>query len=835
MSSTILTNWTVYYSSDTGASGGYKQIRWTGAGSPETTTNTVNELYSALMDLFSISSQNDAHDTIPMVAVTPTVYQIGASDAGDLEPWFIDPVSIQHLTGGSIQTVDWTRVEGADANSGNSGIVKVPYTLGTQFISSDIGRTVTHASGDSGTLLYFASNEAWIRPTNSTNTHNWDTGSGVFSATGGTGSVTQNGAPATGERLWSNVYTIGTIENNTRMYVYQNNSQLTSFWDDGHLDRLILVNDGFDAGLIDDGILEIYARQYTKLYDHYTLDVSAGGRNPVPLSTTPDSNNNNTSTTGYRQMIGTGGSGTFNVGNGIYVGSTWATATAKGILTAVSGYTLTYYLVGDLTDFTSGTVKEYVLATGLDGDATCTAATPSAAGIATGNPATITATFGGITRDLNNGNGSRHYSTEIDCQQVALATVYERLKYTTERRETGDIDAGAQSRIGNAYQAVGDLYIPYDTGSIDNPFNENEEVTTTDGFSAIITSKHDRGTNEGFIVVRNARGTTPSDNEQLTGTTSGHTALVDTNSGADPVTTITQTKTAPFGTFAGGKFFGARGVFLTDVPGADANNYVLIDSEGVSQSPAASVPVTVNGVVSGDKVSVFRANDTAGTINRTYLTSHATANTAGLSTFQVDAGTPIPNDTPTSGRIRIRNAAGTIEHHIRYTSWSGTTFTLRTEVTGTITAIEDVTGRIFYDENANLSTVKPGDLVRNTSDGTPGSWAQIILVENTGGDNYRITHTPLTGGTDNEWDVGDVYSIHTLPADYDGTYTAYVPYIDAEAESTSISTSVTYVTDRNISTQVRRKGIIPFTVNTISLTSSGYTATAVRTTDSIVT
>ncbi len=731
MSSVILTNWTVYYSSDVGASGGYKQVRWTGAGTPETSTNTVNELYSALMDLFSISTQNEANDTTPMKAITPTVYQTGAFDAGDLEPWFIDDESLKHLTGGSIQTVNWTRVQDS-----NAGIVKVPYTVGAgaQFVASDIGRAVVHASGDTGTLLWYdtTNSEAWIRPTDDTSTHNWDTGSGTFSATGGTGNVTQSATAETGERLWSNLYTIGTIESSSQIYVAQNFTVFTPWWSTGHIDRLFLVNDGFSTGLIDYGYLTVFAREWGYLFDHYEVDASAGGRNPIPLATSADINN----------------------------------TTAAGTIGALSG---------------------------------------------------IVFSFGAASYDLGNGNGSQPYDVAIDCGGNSLDNFYEYTKYVTRRSYTTTLN-GHQ---GQQYITTGSLRINFDTQT--GNFTQGLTVSTSTGTGVIVAS-HDNGTT-GTLIVRDVRGTF-SDNQSLTDTSTG-AALVN----GTPVSTLVS-KTAPFGTFAGGLFFGARGVYIYNMAGADANDYTLIDSDGDTQAPPATVAITVNGVESGDKISVFRATDTNGTIDRTYMTSHNTNNTFNSSTFEVNA---IPTDTPSSGRLRIRNSAGTIEHHIRYTSRTSTVFTLRTAVTGTITAIDDVTGRTFYDTNANLSTVQPGDLIRNTSDGSPGSWAQIITITNTGGDDYTVTHTPLQSGTDNEWDVGDNYSIHTLPITYDNTYTAYVPYIDAIATGTSVSTSVTYSADRNISTQVRRKGIIPFTTNSVSLTSGGYTATAVRTTDSIVT
>ncbi len=57
---------------------------------------------------------------------------------------------------------------------------------------------------------------------------------------------------------------------------------------------------------------------------------------------------------GNRKLTGSAGSGTFAVGNGIYVGASWAAATKKAVVTAVGGTEaapqLTYCLVG-VSDF----------------------------------------------------------------------------------------------------------------------------------------------------------------------------------------------------------------------------------------------------------------------------------------------------------------------------------------------------------------------------------------------------------------------------------------------------------------------------------------------------
>lgn len=99
-------------------------------------------------------------------------------------------------------------------------------------------------------------------------------------------------------------------------------------------------------------------------------------------------------------------------------------------------------------------------------------------------------------------------------------------------------------------------------------------------------------------------------------------------------------KGAPFGTFAGGKFFGARGVWIENYDANDAKNFQLIDAAGATQTPPNVVPVKVTGVVSGDRVAVFRLDGVGGEIDKTMYTY----NLAG-STFTLAAShTPYSNN-----------------------------------------------------------------------------------------------------------------------------------------------------------------------------------------------
>lgn len=120
-----------------------------------------------------------------------------------------------------------------------------------------------------------------------------------------------------------------------------------------------------------------------------------------------------------------------------------------------------------------------------------------------------------------------------------------------------------------------------------------------------------------------------------------------------------QVKAAPFGSFAGGKFFGARGVYLTNV--SDPMQRQLIDAAGVTRTPPVSITVAVSNVVAGDQVLVARSS--AGVVNKSQFTiASVTANT-------IVSTVTIPTDIPATGVIRIGDVQYT------YTGKSLATFT----------------------------------------------------------------------------------------------------------------------------------------------------------------
>lgn len=105
---------------------------------------------------------------------------------------------------------------------------------------------------------------------------------------------------------------------------------------------------------------------------------------------------------------------------------------------------------------------------------------------------------------------------------------------------------------------------------------------------------------------------------------------------------------APFGTFAGGRFFVAQGWWLAGVQAGDSRNYQLKAHDGSDQLPPTSVQIGVSGLSAGDYVVVARDNGSGGFANDTTIATPAAAGVASVNL------TAAPSDTPTgAGVIRI--------------------------------------------------------------------------------------------------------------------------------------------------------------------------------------
>jgi len=510
---------TVYFPGD---AAGDKQIKWTGS-TAFTATRTVNELYTALQDLFDNNTAGTgdyiAYDFgIPMKAVTPRVYDFGLIERDD-DPWFIDQTTIQHLTGGSIQTIGWTRTVGTA-----TGIVAVPIT-NVDIVIGDVGNTITHGDGDSGTLLDFEDTDygtyLWIRPDSNAAGNNFDSTSGTLTCNGHT--ATQTDSAKDGEKRWNNIVTIGAIESATDIEVAQNQTLLTKYWPAGFLDRLFLITDlSTDPfSTIDGEYFTFFARKENTLYDNFLIQTSEG-RNVVPLATSADLNN-------------------------------------ASSLTSIAGFSIT---------------------------------------------------FGPATADINADTTNENYSITINCGGDTLANAYRYLQYLTRDGDT-TLRAGVE---GQQYIGI-DHYIQY--ASITGTINVGDEVTgSSSGATGYVLSVN---TTDTYVMLHSSQGT--------------FTATENLTIGANSINNISSIevvqpkKATPFGNFAGGRFFGARGVLITNF--SATNLYTLIDDQGNAVEPPTTVNFTLTGLKDGSEV-------------RIYQTSNSTA-IAGVEDMTGGVGTSVDN------------------------------------------------------------------------------------------------------------------------------------------------------------------------------------------------
>lgn len=145
-----------------------------------------------------------------------------------------------------------------------------------------------------------------------------------------------------------------------------------------------------------------------------------------------------------------------------------------------------------------------------------------------------------------------------------------------------------------------------------------------------------------------------------------------------------EVKAAPFGSFAGGKIYGARGVYITNV--SDPSNRALIDAAGTARTPPTLITAAITGVAVGDRVFMARSTGAGSTtVNKSQFTLNG-AHASGSSTVVVNQTVGL--DIPTTGVIRI------LETSYAYTALNRGTKTFT--ITGTLGGSGYSTGAAAY-------------------------------------------------------------------------------------------------------------------------------------------
>jgi len=783
MSDTILGgDITVYYLDENRQ----KRLEWTGA---PTGTRTANEVYSAMADLLDEITTGD--DATCMSAETPVEYTIGIIDANDADPWYIAYECMQHITGGAIKTAGWTHTDGSA-----TGIIVVPVTS-NNITTSEYGMDISGGTEGNGTLLEIieqgTTDYLVIRPDTNAAGDNFTTNSQTITCNALTASQAQAGSN-TGEQIWANIYNVTPIDGDTHVYMYQGlvsdatrariadiNDSTQDWWSEGAFDRCIFIHDyqtsGFDT--IDSGYITVFTRKGNTLYDSFEVAVSttSGGRNPVPLTSSADSNN----TTGCKSITYTNASGNWNVGDEILGG----TSGARGLITKIdnpgSTQTVHYCLIGDpQADFQ--TAAETANNQDDTGTGSKNGSAPANQGPALAtwftNNAAPSITHGNTTVDIDDDGTAEGYGITFDCNSNPLTECYEWAKYITRNGETGTTHTDGIE--GEQYVGC-TVYLKY-TGSPTGSITEGNDVTQeTSGATGVVVS-HDTTLKQ--ILLRDTRGTfvTHASTATLTDNDSSGTVEIDSAAVA-----FNPTKSAPFGALAGGRMFFARGVVPSNWVTADENSFETIDSTGTKRTRPIAITLSVSNLVGGaqtetdsDLVFAHRLTGSGGSIDKTEYS--ATGGEAiGDTTITVD--TAIAVDVPgksTGGVLNIRDASDGYKHYrVRYDSWTGSVFTLSNIDIASADAGTDTTTIV---ESGAFTNAKRGDIVVNKSRSNAVSYVTSVDSAN------QVTISPaITGQT-----TADLIELNCVPVALDTADDVYVSLIDRYATGTSESVSIVY-------------------------------------------
>ena len=731
-----------------------KMLTWEGSA---TDFYTMNELYSAMATLLDEADTID--DGSCFSAETPVEYTTGKIDQGDADPWFIQYEVMEHITGGALRTNGWTRATGT-----NTGIVMVEVSSST-IVAADVGNDITNpTTSDAGTLLEVLTGPTndylLIRPDSSAAANDFDGTTGTFSCNGNTASTIEAGA-TTGEQIWANVYSIGTIDENVHIYLYQGTRLTTDssarlyswingakdWYENGHIDTTVALKDMTQStwAIIDDGYVRAFARKPGDLYASFEVanSITSGGRNPIPLQTESDINQGH----GIKKISTGSWSGTF-VDGEVLTGGTNAYRAILDLDNSTVDTELVYFPIAKVAP--GGETGAFVSSEVISGaSASATASSsesddgPADSGWFTGTGVPVVS-FGNTTEDIDNDGSDEYYGITIDCNQNTLAEVYQWIKYICGNGQgTGDeLETALNDINGEEYQGA-TAYFTY--SAISGTIAEGESVTQqTTGATGVILS-HD--TTNDIVLLRSTRGSFNGSNQ------------IDADDDSDYFTPSAAgnfaAKTAsPLGTYAGGVYFGARGVLISDYKSADENSFILTDIGGTTRERPISIVLEVTNLASSaitdgqaDLVTIYQLTGAGGSIDKTEMLCDG-GEVAGDTTIAVDA---IGDQVPATGRVVLVDVDDqNSEYVMRYSSYdSGTdTFTLANQAS---TATSGTTTTQLVDSGGSFSsTVQRGDMVYHSS-----GVAYVVTVD----DNTTLQLDRAISGLAS----GQAYEINCVP------------------------------------------------------------------------
>lgn len=446
-------------------------------------------------------------------------------------------------------------------------------------------------------------------------------------------------ASSDAQKLYANLYSIGDQFRDSMIYVAQDGAELTPWWEPGNIDVLIKVKSG--GALIDSGDVLVMSRDTDGLFDHNITNLAGGGRNPVGINTFEDLNYKETGDI----YIDVDTVANFEAGNFAY----GVTSTASGRIQYVDVTNTRLYLCQVEGTFqTSETINERATRTGsnLDG----------------------TATNHGTTAEFD---AVRGYS---DVEVVHVQRKFEGGTVGSGPFVVGEVVNQSSSGWAGRFAAVvSDVVHLENTSGTPDGTGQLVGVTSSATYTptstaAIAACSKNLNNGDGlqpYNCIVDGAGRTMMQIYQYLKYISAHNSLTSINGdeGEEYRSCIEGTyadlKQAPLGSFAGGTFFGARGVWVEDYAAA---TFQLIDADGDTQIPPNYQKASASHAsLSGCRV-FLAVRSGAAIVKNQYVIDTVTSNS-----ITVVADIDI-NKTPQSGTGRVS------DWEFAYTSFAGKVF-----------------------------------------------------------------------------------------------------------------------------------------------------------------
>ncbi len=468
------------------------------------------------------------------------------------------------------------------------------------------------------------------------------------------GSVTQEG----GDVMYSGLVVVGSLAGTTTLQVVQNKVLYdgdTPFWGAGlnadatqNILMRCLIKTRATGADIDGKRILVFAREWGHTFSEFSVTMGLGN-SVAAIFTSSDLNNTTASGTvaGWTTIDNVQGYQTMDLGNG------------NGIRPYLSQWDKDIYTINQLYERVKYLQRRGTAETlyGLDGEMFRGVTHQVLCDAPSGTP------FSSVENvTWSGGEGQLLAQKKCDSTAIQINVV---------------ATAGTFTRLSGSFLTDGFLAgMPVQfTGFTNGGNNVIKTIQSVTQYVITVTSNSGLQDETGsgderalavLIWLQLLAGVAPTDNQTITGTTSGATAVVNTQITARSLSGVF------LGQSTGAAIIGGYGVGVES--GDLTVNDKLFDLMNTLQQPPNNVQWTLSGVVIDEDMILVGPKD--GALNNfdfDQLTLNTTLNGAGETAVVVT--TAIPSDTPTAGTIRIQLNSG-IYRKVSYTSWSGSTFAI---------------------------------------------------------------------------------------------------------------------------------------------------------------